>query len=330
MDDIGDQPVQMSATPTVDKIHSEILPTTSLEDAPIATSGSPRKDVEIKSSKTSNPIKKLDGFVSHLNRLMHTRDSHDAVILFLACASHFLATALETPVSERLQHWTTILSRLVLKNAPTRLSTSIPFSKLASHITTIRIYRQFLAERARAVSGILDDWQIITRLWGLLGIWAEAKEYLVSLTETRDADQERNDNPRDYFVSKVIKATYIFGLLGYLSFENLAWLTRRGVFKKSEKTESKLMILSLKGWGVYVFAELAQLFHDRSLTNRGLRVENEGSTIQWRKRLVQMLIYAPVTVHWIKDGGLFPEVVASFLVAYAEYITVQGLWRESA
>ncbi|KAM0304678.1 hypothetical protein ACHAPM_002785 [Fusarium culmorum] len=176
----------------------------------------------------------------------------------------------------------------------------------------------------------MDDWQIITRLWGLLAMWAEAKEYIMTLTTTTDAATDRNENPRDYFISKAIKGTYIVGLISYLGFENLAWLTRRGVLKSSEKTEGKLMIRSLTGWGIFVSSELAQLLHDRSLKKRGLKEEDEESKVQWRRRLVQVLIYGPLTVHWIKDGGLLPEVFASFLTAYAEYITVQGLWKASA
>ncbi|OBS24656.1 hypothetical protein FPOA_05196 [Fusarium poae] len=327
MADIGGQSVPISAITTADKTSPEPLPTTIIEDRPKDVDSKPIDT--IKSNKTSNPIKKLDDFISHLNRAMHTRDSHDAIILFLACATHFIATALETPVSERLTHWMTRLSSLLLKNMPTRLSTSISFSKLGSHMTTARAYRLFFAERARAVSNVFDDWQIITRLWGLLAMWAESKDYIVSLMRTRDVNKERDENPKDYLIGKSIRATYILGLLSYLSFENLAWLTRRGVFRRSEERESKLVIWSLKGWGVYVFSELAQLFHDRSLKNRGLKDEDDASAVQWRRKLVQMLIYGPVTVHWIK-GGVFPEVLASFLVAYAEYITVQGLWKEVA
>lgn len=261
---------------------------------------------------------------------MHTRDSHDFLILFLAFASHFVATALETPIPEKLQRLVSRLGNSLLTKVPTKLSSFMAISKLSSYINVIRTYRPILAERARALSDIMDDWQIISRLWGLVGMWTEGKEFLADLIKPKDVSEECEENPRDYFASKAIKATYILGLIGYFGFENLAWLTRRGVLKRSEKAESKFMIWSLKGWGLYVFAELAQLSHDRSLRNRGLKADNETSRSEWRRRLVQMLLYAPLTIHWIKGGGLFPELLASFLAAYTEYITVQALWRESA
>ncbi|RGP76717.1 hypothetical protein FLONG3_5157 [Fusarium longipes] len=334
MTDTKVQLAEISPTPTVDEINPSIPsiagPDERPKDARIVVSELPKNDVNSHFSKLPSTVKKLDGFISHLNRLMHTRESHDAVILFLAYATHFIATALETSTSERIREWSARSSRLISKNMPKRLSTLIPFPKLASCVAMIHACRPFLAERTRAISNILDDWQIITRLWGLLATWTDAKEYLVGLARTKDVEKERDKNPRDYLLSKVIRATYVVGLLSYYSFENLAWLTRRGVFERSEKTESKLMIWSLKGWGVYVFAELAQLFHDRSLRSRGMKEEDQDSKLQWRRRLVQMLLYGPLTVHWIKDGGLFPEVVASFLAAYTEYITVQALWRDTA
>lgn len=287
-----------------------------------------RKDVIV--SKVPKPIKRLDGFISHMNRLMHTRESHDFVILFLAFATHFVATALETPVPERLKQWATRISSLCLRSIPTRLTSVASFSKLSSHFARIAACRPVLAERARALSNIMDDWQIITRLWGILGVWTDGKELLTGLIRTRDGSDEFDEHPRDYLISKTIRATYVLGLFSYLLSENLAWLTRRGVLRKSEKSESRLMIWSLKGWGVYVFSELAQLLHDSSLTRRGMREEDEGSKGEWRRKLVQMLLYAPLTVHWIKGGGLFPETLASFLAAYTEYITVKELWRASA
>jgi len=287
-----------------------------------------KKDVMI--SKVPKTIKKLDGFISHMNRLMHTRENHDAVILFLAFATHFVATALETPVPERLKQWATRFSTICLRRIPTRLSSVALFSKLSAHIARFRASRPVLAERARALSDIMDDWQIITRLWGMLGIWTDGKEFLAGLIRTKDGSDEFDEHPRDYLISKAIKATYVLGLFSYLGSENLAWLTRRGVLRKSEKSESRLMIWSLKGWGIYVFSELAQLLHDRSLTNRGLREEDEDSKGEWRRKLVQMLLYAPLTFHWIKGGELFPETLASFLAAYTEYITVKELWRASA
>jgi hypothetical protein len=280
-------------------------------------------------SKVLKPIKKLDAFILHLNRLMHTRESHDALILFLAYAAHFMATALETPIPGRLQSWVISVGKLLLRIVPPRLLSLLSTPKYSPAIGSLSANKTLIAERFRALSNILDDWQIITRLWGLLSTWADAKEFLTSFT-SEDESEEKKSNPRRYLVQKAIRATYIIGLFGYYGLENLAWLTRRGVFKWSEKTESKLMIWSLKSWGVYVMSEMAQLLYDRSESKRTGEKQDEETKAEWRRKFVQVLLWGPLTVHWTREGGLFPETIASFLAAYTEFITVRGLWKETA
>ncbi|EXA35970.1 hypothetical protein FOVG_13086 [Fusarium oxysporum f. sp. pisi HDV247] len=279
--------------------------------------------------KMLKPIKKLDAFISHLNRLMHTRESHDALILFLAYAAHFLATALETPIPERLKSWVFECSKILLRIVPPRLLSLLSTSKYSPAITSLSANKTLVAERFRALSDILDDWQIITRLWGLLATWTDAKEFLTSFTSENESE-EKKSKPRRYLVQKAIRATYITGLFGYYGLENLAWLTRRGVFKWTDKTESKLMVWSLKAWGVYVMSEMAQLLYDRSESKRTGEEQDEETRAEWRRKFVQVLLYGPLTVHWIREGGLFPETIASFLAAYTEFITVRGLWKETA
>ncbi|KAF5989106.1 hypothetical protein FCOIX_143 [Fusarium coicis] len=210
------------------------------------------------SSKALWPVKKLDAFISRLNRLMHTRESHDALILFLAYAAHFVATALETPIPDRLKSWLVRFNKILMRIVPPRLKSLLSICKGFPTISSSSTKKPLIAERFRALSDILDDWQIITRLWGLLATWAEAKEFLANLSSENEIE-EKKSNPRKYLVLTAIRATYLLGLFGYYGTENLAWLTRRGVFKWSEKTESKLMIWSLKAWGIYVMSGIAQL-----------------------------------------------------------------------
>jgi hypothetical protein len=278
-------------------------------------------------SKALWPVKKLDAFISRLNRLMHTRESHDALILFLAYAAHFVATALETPLPDRLKSWLLRFNKILIRIVPPRLKSLLSTFKGFPTISSLSTKKPLVAERFRALSDILDDWQIITRLWGLLATWAEAKEFLTNLS-SRNEIEEKKSNPRKYLVLTTIRATYLLGLFGYYGTENLAWLTRRGVFKCSEKTESKLMIWSLKAWGIYVMSGIAQLLYDRYESKRTGEEQDEEARTEWRRNFVHLFLYGPLTVHWIRDGGLFPEAIASFLAAYTEFITVRGLWKD--
>ncbi|KAF4450471.1 hypothetical protein F53441_6470 [Fusarium austroafricanum] len=307
-----------------------ILDHEAVEEAEISLSKTHVAVSKPTSSKILRPIKKLDAFISHLNRLMHNRDSHDALILFLAYAAHFVATALETPIPTSLANRAITISKFILKYFPSRLSLLLSTSKLSTLKATLPAYKLLAAERCRALSDILDDWQIITRLWGLFTTWADAADFITSVAVQEKTEKEEEKGTGRYIVEKAIRATCITGLFGYYGLENLAWLTRRGVFKWSEKTQSKLMLWSLGGWGVFILSEMAQLLYDRSEKKRTGEEDDDESRALWRRKFLQALLYGPLTVHWMRDGGLFPETVASFLAAYVEWLTVRGLWRETA
>ncbi|KAF5662695.1 hypothetical protein FHETE_7801 [Fusarium heterosporum] len=275
-------------------------------------------------------LSKLDGFMAHMNRLLLNRENHDYLILFLAYASHFVATALETPTPKVLWDLANRTSKLISRIAPSRLSLILQTYRLQSLMTKIPTCKMVLAERMRALSDILMDWQIITRLWGLLAMWTEAKDFFVGLAAPKAAKETDNTNLWDFVAEKAIKATYIVGLLGYYGAENVAWLNKRGVFRFSEKTESKLNMWSLKGWGVFVFSELAQLLHERSVRMRAGEEESPDERKQTRTKFVQVLLWGPLTVHWSREEGLMPEIIASFLSAYVEFLTTRGLWRGTA
>ncbi|RFN45995.1 hypothetical protein FIE12Z_9746 [Fusarium flagelliforme] len=70
------------------RIETEIPPSAIPDEKPeeshVFLSKPPMNEKDVIASKVPKPIKELDGFISHMNRLMHTRESHDAVILFLA------------------------------------------------------------------------------------------------------------------------------------------------------------------------------------------------------------------------------------------------------
>jgi hypothetical protein len=275
-------------------------------------------------------VGKLDRFIAHLNRLLHARDNHDSLILFLAYASHFIATALETQIPRRVQNVAALIGKLISSNIPSRLSSILSAYRLRLLIMAIPTYKSILAERVRALSDILDDWQIITRLWGMFAMWGEAKDFIMSLRSPQTASKDSDENLWDSMAKKAIKATYIIGLLGYYGAENMAWLNKRGVFKWSDKTESKLSMWSLRGWGVFVFAEMAQLLHERSMRMRAGEEQDADEKTAWRNKFVQVVLWGPLTMHWTTEGGLFPEVIASFFSAYVEFITVQGLWKDTA
>ncbi|KAM0426547.1 hypothetical protein ACHAPT_008239 [Fusarium lateritium] len=272
-------------------------------------------------------IKKLDGFISHLNRLIHTRDGHDSVLLFAAYTAQLAAAILETSGHANLQKWASKVLALVPKALSSRLPSLPSASKAFSLLSVAPTIQLRLAERLRALVDMLDDWHTMSRLWGLVTMWMLAKELLTTSKKADDKDKE----PRVQKVQTAISATQIVSLIGFFVLENTAWLSSRKVLRWSDKTQPKLILWCVRSWAVYVFAELGRLLYERFRKKNNTSVpEDAESRTEWNKRFVHNLAWAPLTVHWTRPGGLLPESVASFLAAYAQFIEVQGLWKETA
>ncbi|KAF4469551.1 hypothetical protein FALBO_3548 [Fusarium albosuccineum] len=306
--------------------------TTSLttpQDAEVPESASSSVTKSPFNFKTPATLKKLDAFISHLNRLLHTRDGHDSLLLFLAYATQLLAAILETPGPASLQIWAQKLLILVPKALTSRLLSLLPTSKISSLLLAAPGVKLRLAERLRALVDMLDDWHTMSRLWGLITMWMLAKELIMtsSTEKKKNYDQEERRVKR---VEKTIAATQILSLIGFFVFENTAWLSRRRVLAWSEKAQPKLMLWCVRSWGVYVFAEVGRLLFERARKKKDKTSdENSEERSEWNKKFVQALAWAPLTVHWTRPDGLLPETVAAFLAAYAEFISVQGLWKET-
>lgn len=270
-------------------------------------------------------IKKLDGFISHLNRLIHTRDGHDSVILLAAYVTQLAAEILETSGKANLQHWASQVVALVPKTLVSRLP-SLPLgSKLCSLLSAAPRFQLRLAERLRALVDMLDDWSVMSRLWGLLAMWMLAREFITTPKSTDDRE------PGVRQVKTAISATQIVSLIGFFLLENIAWLSRRKVLAWSDKSQPKLILWCVRSWGVYVFAELGRLLFQRFSKKRGeTGQEDADSQSEWNKQFVENLAWAPLTVHWSTPGGLLPESVAALLASYAQFISVQGLWKETS
>ncbi|KAF4985729.1 hypothetical protein FDECE_16369 [Fusarium decemcellulare] len=318
-----------------DKSSEPVVPTqttslTTPQDAEIFESASSSGKKSPFNIKTPATLKKLDTFISHLNRLLHTRDGHDSLLLFLAYATQLAAAILETPGPASLRDWAQKLLILVPKALTSRLLSLLPTSKISSLLLAAPSVKLRLAERLRALVDMLDDWHTMSRLWGLITMWMLAKELIVtsSAEKKKNCDQEERRVKR---VERTIAATQILSLIGFFVFENTAWLSRRRVLAWSEKAQPKLMLWCVRSWGVYVFAELGRLLFERARKKKDKTSEEDSEErSEWNKKFVQALAWAPLTVHWTRPDGLLPETVAAFLAAYAEFISVQGLWKETA
>ncbi|KAJ4263332.1 hypothetical protein NW762_006150 [Fusarium torreyae] len=276
------------------------------------------------------PVSKLDGSVSHLHRLIHTRDGHDSVILFLAYTTQFAVSVLETPKPQVLQALTTKFGVLVQKTfLPNKLLIpSVP--KLGSLLSTIPAHELHLVERLRALSSMLNDWHTMTRLWGLVTMWMLTKGFITSSNHPTQDKAEQTKSRQTQSVEKAIKVTQIMSLTWFFIFDNSNFLTMRGLFKWSKESQSKLMAWCARCWCIYVLAEMGRLLHERVRRLRNGDKKDDESRSTWKKKFIQTSAWLLLCVDYMAPSTLLPGTVAAFLATCAEYITVKGLWDATA
>lgn len=197
-------------------------------------------------------------------------------------------------------------------------------------LSAIPAFRIRLTGRLKALLDMLNDWHTMSRLWGFVTMWMLTKEFITSLIDPQAKDREEKGSPQDQKVNKTITGAQILSLMGFFVLENTSWLSMRGILKWSDKSRSRFLVWCVKSWSIYVFAELGRLLYERVREIRSGEKRDAESRAQWNKKFIQASAWAPLSIHWARPEGLLPNSVAAFLAAYAEFITVKGLWEETA
>lgn len=162
-----------------------------------------------------------------------------------------------------------------------------------------------LAARLKALSSVISDFRIFARLFGLIGIYTWAKDVW---------SNPGSDGVEDRLVKAQVIVNFFFQIL-----ENGAYLASKNVLNWSESKQNKAWLWSSRFWASHVFLEFLRLgrvwnVHSReSVEGKGKEkeVDAERRQREWRKEWTKNLIvnsaWAPLTLHWSKDGGLISD-----------------------
>jgi hypothetical protein len=161
-------------------------------------------------------------------------------------------------------------------------------------------------------------------------MWMLAKEFITNSVDHGLNKKDETKNLEVQKVKKTITATQLLSLTGYFILENTTWLSMRGVLKWSKKSQSKFLGWCARCWCIYVIAELGRLLHERARQLPNGEGEDVKSRLEWKKKIVQVSVWLPLSIHYVSSSGLLPEPVAAFLATYAEFITLKGQWDATA
>ncbi|KAI6245397.1 hypothetical protein HI914_06622 [Erysiphe necator] len=264
------------------------------------------------SNNTSCFLNKTDQTISHLSRILSTPSGTDSLLLTICYTSLLTSTILTSISLARLRNTVRILINKALTLPPetTFVLTmkTIPSSRLLN-----------LSMRLKALSSLVSDVRIFSRLWGLITIWTWAKSAF-------------KENPNEDWALNQLEKSQVIASIGYQFLENHAYLSSKGILGWSKKKQEKAWVWSSRFWALYVMLEFIRLWREKRVREeKGKYKINEKSQwiSDWEKRVLINTVYAPLTVHWSLEKGLISDFFVGLLGSTVGMIKMRQVWNKT-
>ncbi|KAH8801705.1 hypothetical protein F5884DRAFT_524901 [Xylogone sp. PMI_703] len=263
-------------------------------------------------------LQKTDRAIDKLSRILATSAGTDKVLLTI-CYTSLLSSSVLKSLSVRQVH--RAVRQLIEKAISLPPNTTVLID--TASIPPSRLY--IASERLKALSGVISDFRIFVRLWGLIGVWKWGKSVW-------------NDPPKDRLV-RVIAFSQVLSILIYQYLENGAYLATKRVLKWSKQKETKAWLWSCRFWMAYVGLDFIRLFREYALKKRreSGTEKNEAVAEQdaewaatWRRELVVNMAWAPLTLHWSLETGLVNDFWVGFFGSVAGVVGITRLWKTTS
>jgi hypothetical protein len=264
-------------------------------------------------------LNRTDATISHLNRILSTPSGIDVVLMLISYSSKAASEILSTISLARLRETVSTLIAAAEQLPP---NTTILIE--TNDLPPSRVVRS--AASLKALSGLISDFRIFARLWGLLGMWSWGKGVLKS-------------PPKDVLLRRIAYAQVLVNVV-FQYFENGAYLASKGVLGWSGKKQTQAWLWSSRAWAAHVGLEFVRLGRVVALKRRrGVdekekeKEEGEGEKEWWegwRKELLINGAYAPLTVHWSLEQGLLGELSVGLLGTLVGVVNLSTLWKRTA
>ncbi|KAF4440934.1 hypothetical protein F53441_12153 [Fusarium austroafricanum] len=248
-------------------------------------------------------------FLAHLHRTLKTREGQDVVLLFAGEAMRLVTFIMD---------FLTSYLRKIRLNKDSRLSKLLPQT---SRIQSLSNSTNRAADCSRALMAMLEEWQVMNRLWGVLDMWMAARGLITQLRAKRSAGESIRK------IDVFIQASQALCLTSFHVSEALGFLSSKGIAKRSPKTEEKLTFLAIRSWAAFTLIEIGRLSLDWVQTTG----DKSGDwKMRWKKDILQNLAWMSVASHWSLRQGFLPEACVSPLSVFATWSLVKDAWAVSA
>ncbi|KAF2809225.1 uncharacterized protein BDZ99DRAFT_47511 [Mytilinidion resinicola] len=277
-------------------------------------------------SSTLTTARSTDSTLSHLARLLSTPAGTDAFL----CTLGYTLTLLHPALSHLLD--------LRLRALATKIATKADGVLLPGEtlITTFEAptSTKLLASGAagsKALAGVISDYRIFVRLWGLLGIYSWGKGVWNAGLPEGAGGKER--------VLRAVAWGQVVSCAAYQVLENGAYLASKGVLvtqgwlgEAGKRREARWWVWSSRFWAAHVALEgvrLAVLYRKQKGEKEEVETGSKEDRAWWRDA-VSNAAYAPLTIHWSTEAGVVSEPLVGLLGTVAGGVGLLERWRETA
>ncbi|KAF3908470.1 hypothetical protein ABW21_db0203716 [Orbilia brochopaga] len=233
--------------------------------------------------------------LAHANRILSSTSGTDKLLMLAGYTLLALTSALERVNGPRPSAADLLKSTIPLP----------PFPAIRS-----------LETRLKNLSGLISDFRIFSRLWGLFGI----AEWAVQVYESPPKDQQ---------LRQIAYAQVIVNII-YQSLENVAYLSQHRILRYPNTVQNKLWAWSCRFWAAHVALDFCRLWRIRMLRHNYKGV-TDAEDHEWWRQISSNLCWAPLTIHWsVENGGLLDGFTTGCLGTAAGILSVQHVWRQTA
>ncbi|SZF02402.1 unnamed protein product [Blumeria hordei] len=257
-------------------------------------------------SLARDSLYQTDRAISYASQLLSTSSGRDAMLMAICYSTLLTSSLLSSIFQARLRLKTRNLYKIIRRFSP-NIIFILQITKGSSSTLLI------LSQQLKALSSLISDVRMFSRLWGLFEIWAWAKNSVLN-----------NPHP-DSWIRRIEK-TQILVNLAYQYLENYAYLSSKGVLGLSTEAQSKAWVYSSRFWVAHILLEFARLWRERGLHEQKAERECDW-TSNWRRQVLLNAAYAPLALHWSSPRGLIPEFCVGLLGSGIGLNKVIHLWR---
>jgi hypothetical protein len=286
--------------------------------APIPTPTPKSPSLQTLASWAPLYLSKTDRTITHLNTILSTPSGTDTILCSLRYTTLLTSVLLSSISLSRIHKSALALIETAISLPPNTTviidTASIPTSRLL-----------VTAQRLKALSGLISDFRIFARLWGLLGLWAWGKAVVV--------------NPsKDKVLARIAYAQVLVNVF-YQYLENGAYLSSKDALGWSSEKQGRAWVWSSRFWMAHTALDFVRLWREWQI-RRGEKEGKEDEKVKekseeawrgfWRKQLVVDMAYAPLTVHYSLEKGLMGEFLVGLFGSVAGLTGFRYLWRNTS